>query len=266
MSRLRSCNFFEFLAFFLPALVVSYLQIQQTKNTLIYKSVTKAYFCRPRQDLKPSRLRLENGKSRDQDHISRLHHCLTCSGENNILCSKCNVHLCLNQWWSLETHISESWSRRLQVSRLWMLQRNSLVKFLKFNNFCLLHLQVRNNQNISEKARNKKYSTQKWWRHSKENFGKMPKFWSLESRSYWWSFGLEVLTRSRSRRLRSRLHRWCKQTQKLFQALLPVIQYFNCNSCAFSNSFKTCNKRWSAMCNASVDEVRTIHKKDSYQF
>jgi len=82
----------------------------------------------------------KNGKSRDQDHISRLHHCLTCSGETNIPCSKCNVHLYLKQWWSLETHICESWSRRLQVSRLWMLQRNSLVKFLKFNDFCLLHL------------------------------------------------------------------------------------------------------------------------------
>jgi len=37
-----------------------------------------------------------------------------------------------------------------------MLQRNSLEKFLKFNDFCLLHLQVRNNQNMSENARNKK--------------------------------------------------------------------------------------------------------------
>jgi len=54
LLRLRSCNFFEFLAFFLPASVVSYLQIQQTKNMLIYKSFTKPYFCRPRQDLKPS--------------------------------------------------------------------------------------------------------------------------------------------------------------------------------------------------------------------
>ena len=114
----------------------------------------------------------KTGKSRDQDHISRLHHCLTCSGETNVLCSKCNVHLCLNQWWSLETHICESLSRRLQVSRLWTLQRNSLVKLLKFNDFCLLHLQVRNNQNMSEKSRNKKNSTQKWSQHSKQNFGK----------------------------------------------------------------------------------------------
>ena len=54
---------------------------------------------------------------------------------------------------SLETHFSEfrsrrfqvssrSRSRRFQVSRLWILQRNG----------CLLYLQVRNNQNISEKC------------------------------------------------------------------------------------------------------------------
>jgi len=51
--------FSNFWHFFLPAFVVSYLQIQQTKNTLIYKSFTKPYFFRPRQDLQPSRLRLE---------------------------------------------------------------------------------------------------------------------------------------------------------------------------------------------------------------
>jgi len=70
LSRLRSCNFFEFLAFFLPALVVSYLQIQQTKNKLIYKSFPKPYLCRPRQDLKPSRLRLEKWEvSRPRPHL-----------------------------------------------------------------------------------------------------------------------------------------------------------------------------------------------------
>jgi len=75
---------------------------------------------------------------------SRDLHWLTCSGETNFLYSKCNVHLCLNQWRSLETHFCEVWSRgfqvssqsrRLQVSRLWILQRNRLVKFLKFNTF-----------------------------------------------------------------------------------------------------------------------------------
>jgi len=40
------------------------------------------------------------------------------------------------------------------------LQRNSLVKFLKFNDFCLLLLQVRNNQNMSENAGNKKINSE----------------------------------------------------------------------------------------------------------
>ena len=53
----------------------------------------------------------------------------------------------------LGTHICESRSRsrRFQVSRLWILQRNSLLKFLPIQIFCLLYLQVRNNQNMSEK-------------------------------------------------------------------------------------------------------------------
>jgi len=37
-----------------------------------------------------------------------------------------------------------------------MLQRISLVKFLKFSYFCLLYLQVRNNQNMSKKPEVKK--------------------------------------------------------------------------------------------------------------
>ena len=59
----------------------------------------------------------KNGKSRGQEQISRLHHCLTRSRETSILCSTCNVHRCLNQWRSLETHFCESRSRRFQVSR-----------------------------------------------------------------------------------------------------------------------------------------------------
>jgi len=46
---------------------------------------------------------------------------------------------------------------------------------------------------MSEKARNKKNSTRKWRQHSKQNFGKMLKFGSLESRSFWWSLSLDVL-------------------------------------------------------------------------
>ena len=145
LSQLRSCNFFEFLAFFLPALVFSYLQIQQTKNTFIYKSFTKPYFCsaqslkqmylwsRPRQDLKETETRKLGSLETKTKH--RDHHCLTCSGETNILYSKCNAHLCLNQRWSLDTHFCKAWSRRFQVSKLWILQRNRLEKFLKFNAF-----------------------------------------------------------------------------------------------------------------------------------
>jgi len=78
------------------------------------------------------------GKSWNQDQISGLHHYVICSGETNILCSKCNVHLCLCQRWSLKTHFCESQSQwfqvsaqsgKLQVSRLWILQRNSVAKF-----------------------------------------------------------------------------------------------------------------------------------------
>ena len=43
-------------------------------------------------------------------------------------------------WWSLETW---SWSQWLQVSTLWILQRNGWVKFLYFNDFYLLHLQIK---------------------------------------------------------------------------------------------------------------------------
>jgi len=107
-------QFFRNLAVFLPALVVSYLQIQQTKHTLIYKSFTKPYCCStqnlkrmylwPRQDVKPSRLRLEKwevSKPRPNLETPSLPNM---SGETNILCSKCNVYLFLNQWWSLQTH------------------------------------------------------------------------------------------------------------------------------------------------------------------
>jgi len=51
---------------------------------------------------------------------------------------------------------SSSWSRRLHVSRLLILQRNSIEKFLQFTIYCLLYLHVRNNQNNSENARNLK--------------------------------------------------------------------------------------------------------------
>jgi len=37
-------NFFEFLAFFRPVLVVSHLQIQQTKNALNYSGLLNHFF------------------------------------------------------------------------------------------------------------------------------------------------------------------------------------------------------------------------------
>jgi len=69
---------------------------------------------------------------------------------------------------------------------------------------------------MSEKARNKKkftlevmttFSTTKFWQNAQ----------IFKSRV------LGFLMKSLSRRLRSRLHRWSRQTQKLFQALLPVM-------------------------------------------
>jgi len=68
--------------------------------------------------------------------------------------------LCLET--RLETHFCESWSRSsrfqvssrswwFQVSRLWLLQRNGLLTFYNSNDF-LLNLQVRNNQNTSQKC------------------------------------------------------------------------------------------------------------------
>jgi len=66
----------------------------------------------------------------------------------------------------LEIHFCESRSRSFQVSRLWKLQRYGLLKFLLFNNFCLLYLQVRKNQNTLKKCQKfEKTWSQKWWRH-----------------------------------------------------------------------------------------------------
>jgi len=64
---------------------------------------------------------------------------------------------------SLETHVCESQSRRFLVSRLWILRRDNLLKLCIIQIFfCLLYLQVRNNQNASEKCQNfEKTSCQK---------------------------------------------------------------------------------------------------------
>ena len=59
---------------------------------------------------------------------------------------------------SLETHFCESRSRsrRFQVSRLRILQRNGLLKFLLFNDFCLLYLQEKTTITRRKNARNLK--------------------------------------------------------------------------------------------------------------
>jgi len=68
---------------------------------------------------------------------------------------------------------------------------------------------------MSEKARNKK----KFNSEVMTTFSKT-KFWQ---NAQILSRVLGFLIKSLSRMLRSRLHRWSKQTQKLFQALLPAM-------------------------------------------
>jgi len=59
--------------------------------------------------------------------------------------------------------------------RDWILQRNSIAKFLQFTIYCLLYLQVRNNQNNSDNARSLKLHCNGhhtpvstwWWLHER---------------------------------------------------------------------------------------------------
>jgi len=107
-----------------------------------------------------------------------------------------------------------------------MLQRNGFINLYNSTVFCLLYLQVRNNQKhvgkmpeIRKKFKSEMMTT---WRHF------FKKFWQnaqiLKSRDSVSNFKsrvsvseflmksryrLEILTRSRCRRLRSRLHHWC---------------------------------------------------------
>jgi len=87
-SLLLSWFFFKFLAFFRPVLVVSYLQMQQTKVVKIYKfyytiSLQYSKTLRPaafETETRPETFEIEtrtNGSqdsSRDQNQVSRLHH------------------------------------------------------------------------------------------------------------------------------------------------------------------------------------------------
>jgi len=69
-----------------------------------------------------------------------------------------NVYKCTFQWWSLETwSLSRDPFLRVSVSKVSGLETLSIAKkwFIKIyiiQRFCLLYLQVRNNQNISEKC------------------------------------------------------------------------------------------------------------------
>jgi len=93
-----------------------------------------------------------------------------------------------------------------QVSRLWILQRNGLSKFLYFSDFCLLYLQVRSNQSKSEKCQKieKKLKSEvmttflKKFRKNTQIFKSRVSVseFLMKSRSH-----LEISTRSRSRRI-----------------------------------------------------------------
>jgi len=76
LSSHRSWKFCEFLTFFLSALVVSYPQVQQTKNTWNYRSFNKTYCCSiPSPQNKT--LVIKNWKLGDRDSqkwVSRLNH------------------------------------------------------------------------------------------------------------------------------------------------------------------------------------------------
>jgi len=74
-----------------------------------------------------------------------------------------------------------------------------------------LYLQVRNYKTGRKNVRNlKKIQLRSDDDLFYKTIGKMHKFWNPESRSrdFWWNLGLEVLTRSGSRRWRSRLYHW----------------------------------------------------------
>jgi len=109
------------------------------------------------------------------------------------------------------------------VLGLWILQGHGLVNPLKLIQqvFSLLDLQARNNSNMSEKRqKSEKIQLASGGDIVLKNFGKIHKFWSLESRSrisslesrnFLWSLSLEVLTRSRSQ-----LHQWFQSHQKSY--------------------------------------------------
>jgi len=196
----------------------------------------------------------ENGKTRDQDQVSSLHHCLTCSGETNILCSKCNIHLCLNQWWSLgsdtksrDSFLRVSVPKALNIAKKWLSKISIFQRFL-----FVVFAGKKQPKHVGKRPEIKKNFNSEVMTTFLKKF--RPNAQILKSRDS------EFLMKSRSWRLRSRLHHWSKQPQKIVSSSISPVMYFNCDSSAFSKAFKTCNKRWFGVCNASFDKVRTIHK------
>jgi len=66
----------------------------------------------------------------------------------------------------LETNFCEFRSRRFQVLRLWILQRNGWLKFILFNHFlfgvCAGKKQPKHVGKMPEMCKN---SSRKWWQH-----------------------------------------------------------------------------------------------------
>ena len=138
-----------------------------------------------------------------------------------------------HQWCSLETwfrsrdpflrvSVSQvSGLETLNIAKKW-LSEISIIQQLLFVVFAGKKLQSR-----SEKCQKfeKKINLEVMTTFFVTKIGKMQKFWSPESRSrdFWWSLGLEVLTRSRSRRLRSRLHHWSSYFYILELTLLNAV-------------------------------------------
>jgi len=80
-SSLLTCIFFKYLAFFQCLLIVSYLQIQQTKNPCIREILINHFFAilkvsRPETFETESRKNASRDESQDRDQVSRLHHWL----------------------------------------------------------------------------------------------------------------------------------------------------------------------------------------------
>ena len=110
------------------------------------------------------------------------------SGARRVMSASCEVRPLIDLW----APVMESQDPFLRVSevsglvsvlRLWILQRDGLLKFLIQRVF-LLYLLVRNNHNMSKKCQKfEKIQVRSDDDIFLKRFGKMHKFWSLECRS-----------------------------------------------------------------------------------